>query len=78
AIRSIKGVSNILVSQKGTDIAFRYGKDLYFIMDFNYAGTKLAFVKKVLKENADARYKIILTHAGPISWDVGWAPNWRL
>ena len=78
AIKSIKGVSNILVSQKGTDIAFRYGKDLYFIMDFNYAGTKLAFVKKVLKENADARYKIILTHAGPISWDVGWAPNWRL
>ncbi len=78
AVKSIKGVSNIQIAKTGTDIAFRYGRDLYFIMNFNHAGTPLAFVKKVLKENADARYKIILTHAGPISWDVGWAPNWRL
>ena len=78
AVKSIKGVSNIQISKTGTNIAFRYGKDLYFIMDFNHAGTPANFIKKVLAENTDARYKIALTHAGPIPWDVRWAPNWRL
>ena len=77
-IRNIKGVSNVMESKSGMDIAFRYGKDLYFLMNFNGYGTNPEFVKEVLEKNADARYKIILTHAGPVSWDVRWMPNWRL
>lgn len=77
-IKSVKGVSGVMVSTRGTDIAFRYGKDLYFLMNFNGYGTSPDFVKEVLEKNADARYKIILTHAGPVSWDVRWRPNWRL
>lgn len=77
-IRNIKGVSNVMESKSGMDIAFRYGKDLYFLMNFNGYGTNPAFVKEVLKKNADARYKIMITHGGPVPWDVRWMPNWRL
>lgn len=77
-IRNTKHISGVMVSNRGTDIAFRYGKDLYFLMNFNGYGTNPDFVKEVLEKNADARYKIILTHAGPVSWDVRWMPNWRL
>lgn len=77
AIQKLDGVSNIQVSPSKMDFAFRYKQDLYLLLNFNGAGTRLDFLQKVLEENADARHKIITTHAGPIPWDVRWMPNWR-
>ena len=76
AINRIEGVSDVRAA--GSDFAFRYGKDLYLIVNFNngYRGTD--FIRKALEENADARYKIVLCHAGPIPWDYNWLPGYRL
>ena len=65
-------------SSAKTNIAFRYGKDLYLLMNFNSYGPDLDKLKEVLEQNADARYKIILSHAGPLPWDRSWRPEWRL
>ena len=65
-------------SSAKTNIAFRYGKDLYLLMNFNSYGPDFDKLKEVLEQNADARYKIILSHAGPLPWDRSWRPEWRL
>ena len=65
-------------SSAKTNIAFRYGKDLYLLMNFNSYGPDLDNLKEVLEQNADARYKIILSHAGPLPWNRSWRPEWRL
>lgn len=75
AVQNIRGMSDLEVNGK-TNFAFRYGKDLYMVLNFN-GGPSPEFIRKILTKHADARYKIALVHAGPIPWDVAWM-TWRM
>lgn len=78
AIQRVEGIRDLTVDPPGINIAFRYGKDLYILVDFNRGLANAAFLKNILEKNADARYKILITHSAPVPWNTSARPEWRL
>ena len=58
-----------------TTFAFRYKEDLFVMVDFNNPNDNV--IKKAFKENADARYKFVITHGAVLPWDA-WGVTYGL
>lgn len=60
---------------KTTTFGFRYGKDLWIFLDFNFGTRDTCIVKKLLEDNQDVRYTFVCTH-GPVLPMQVWRKRW--